>query len=54
MPVAVILATFKFPETSALPWTANKAPGEVVPMPKYPFEPNLAASVNKPLLRIEK
>ena len=54
VPVAVIFATLRFPETSALPWTANKAPGEVVPIPKYPLESNLAASVRSPLFNIEK
>ncbi len=34
--VAVMPATERLPEMSALPWTARVAEGEVVPMPRLP------------------
>lgn len=55
VPVAVIFATLEmFPEKRALPWTARSWEGEVVPMPKNPFESNRAASLRTPLLSTEK
>ena len=36
VPVAVILAAERFPETSAFPWTDNFAAGVVVPIPTLP------------------